>query len=153
MKVSLSVVIPAFNEERRLPGTLAVILPFLRGRPGTFEVLVVDDGSTDRTPEVARQAGAEVRVRQIAQSRHQRHHVLGVVRRRQRMGCEAGEEKRFPGRLVLGTQNRPAHIVCRRQVFLAVDTILHATDDAGNCDHTPEPGSGKPPPEFFVVEK
>lgn len=60
--VSLSVVIPAFNEERRLPGTLAMILSFLRGRGESFEVVVVDDGSTDRTGEVARRAGPEVRV-------------------------------------------------------------------------------------------
>ena len=62
MSVSLSVVIPAFNEEQRLPGTLAVILDFLRARPGTFEVVVVDDGSSDRTAEVAQKAGVEVRV-------------------------------------------------------------------------------------------
>ncbi len=62
--VSLSVVIPAFNEEKRLPRTLASILAFLRGRGESFEVVVVDDGSTDGTAEVARQAGPEVRVLQ-----------------------------------------------------------------------------------------
>lgn len=60
--VSLSVVIPAFNEEPRLPGTLATILPFLRSRGETFEVVVVDDGSRDRTALVAGEAGPEVRV-------------------------------------------------------------------------------------------
>lgn len=60
--VSLSVVIPAFNEEKRLPGTLAKVLPFLRARGEAFEVVVVDDGSTDRTAEVALAAGPEVRV-------------------------------------------------------------------------------------------
>lgn len=63
-RVSLSVVIPAFNEEKRLPGTLARVLPFLRSRGETFEVVVVDDGSADRTAEVARAAGPEVRVLQ-----------------------------------------------------------------------------------------
>lgn len=62
--LSLSVVIPAFNEEQRLPATLAIILPFLRSRGESFEVVVVDDGSTDRTAEVARAAGPEVRVLQ-----------------------------------------------------------------------------------------
>lgn len=62
--VSLSVVIPAFNEEPRLPGTLAIVLPFLRSRQETFEVVVVDDGSRDRTAQVAREAGPEVRVLQ-----------------------------------------------------------------------------------------
>ena len=60
--ISLSVVIPAFNEEPRLPGTLATLLPFLRSRGETFEVVVVDDGSRDRTAEVAQEGGPEVRV-------------------------------------------------------------------------------------------
>lgn len=67
--VSLSVVIPAFNEENRLPGTLAVVLPFLRGRGEPFEIVVVDDGSTDATAAVARQAGPEVRVLQNPRNR------------------------------------------------------------------------------------
>ena len=62
--VSLSVVIPAFNEEKRLPGTLGSMLRFLRERGESFEIVVVDDGSKDRTAEVARQAGPEVRVLQ-----------------------------------------------------------------------------------------
>ncbi len=64
MPISLSVVIPAFNEEKRLPGTLATLLSFLRGREESFEILVVDDGSTDATAAVAREAGSEVRVLQ-----------------------------------------------------------------------------------------
>ncbi len=62
--VLLSVIIPAFNEEKRLPTTLATMLPFLRSRGESFEIVVVDDGSTDRTAEVAQQAGPEVRVLQ-----------------------------------------------------------------------------------------
>jgi dolichyl-phosphate beta-glucosyltransferase len=49
----LSIIIPSYNEEARLPGTLqriAEYLPTLRLRT---EVLVVDDGSTDRTAVVA----------------------------------------------------------------------------------------------------
>ncbi|HEY7200133.1 MAG TPA: dolichyl-phosphate beta-glucosyltransferase [Candidatus Dormibacteraeota bacterium] len=57
----LSVVIPAYNEERRLPQTLSAVVAHLRsvGRP--FEVVVADDGSVDRTAELAGQAGPEVR--------------------------------------------------------------------------------------------
>ena len=62
MNVDLSVIIPAFNEESRLPGTLATILAFLRSRRESFEVLVVDDGSKDATASVAEGAGPEVRV-------------------------------------------------------------------------------------------
>ena len=58
----LSVVIPAYNEERRLPMTLSAILAYLRGRARPFEVVVADDGSADGTACVARDAGAEVRV-------------------------------------------------------------------------------------------
>lgn len=49
----LSVVIPAYNEERRLGESLERIIGYLEGRGGTFEVLVVDDGSRDRTAAVA----------------------------------------------------------------------------------------------------
>ena len=45
----LSVVIPAYNEAQRIPPTIEKISGFLRGRMGGFEILVVDDGSTDHT--------------------------------------------------------------------------------------------------------
>lgn len=45
----LSVVIPAYNEERRLPPNLNHILDYLRRQSYSYEVIVVDDGSTDRT--------------------------------------------------------------------------------------------------------
>jgi glycosyltransferase involved in cell wall biosynthesis len=50
---ALSIVIPAFNEERRLPASLERIAEYIRGSGRTTEVLVVDDGSRDRTAEVA----------------------------------------------------------------------------------------------------
>jgi len=46
-------VIPAYNEERRLPQTLAAIAAYLREQPFASEVLVVDDGSSDRTASLA----------------------------------------------------------------------------------------------------
>src|SRR5207245_9990282 len=61
----LSVVIPAFNEERRLPTTLERVLDYLRPRGNPFEVIVVDDGSSDGTCAVARAAGPETRVVEI----------------------------------------------------------------------------------------
>ncbi len=51
----ISVVIPAYNEERRLPGTLPRVLAFLEKRDYRWEVLVVDDGSADRTAEIVEQ--------------------------------------------------------------------------------------------------
>ncbi len=50
--LSLTVVVPAYNESHRLPATLAGIRPYLDSRFTTYEVIVVDDGSTDRTPEL-----------------------------------------------------------------------------------------------------
>ena len=55
MMPSLSVVIPAFNEERALGKTLAELAAYLRGTGLTYEIVVVDDGSTDQTVAVARE--------------------------------------------------------------------------------------------------
>jgi dolichyl-phosphate beta-glucosyltransferase len=48
-----SIVIPAFNEELRLPATLEKIAAYLKATGHQAEVLVVDDGSKDRTAAVA----------------------------------------------------------------------------------------------------
>jgi dolichyl-phosphate beta-glucosyltransferase len=48
----LSIVIPALNEELRLPPSLARIDAFLQQQPYQAEVIVVDNGSIDRTREV-----------------------------------------------------------------------------------------------------
>lgn len=53
--VDFSVVIPAYNEEQRLPKTLLSVLNYIRTRKETFEVIVVDDGSSDGTAAVIRQ--------------------------------------------------------------------------------------------------
>src|SRR5712664_724195 len=49
----LSIIIPSYNEELRLPGTLDRIAAYLQTYGGAAEVLVVDDGSKDRTAAVA----------------------------------------------------------------------------------------------------
>ncbi len=45
----LTVVVPAYNEEQRLPSTLAKILGYLERQPFRSEIIVADDGSTDGT--------------------------------------------------------------------------------------------------------
>ena len=59
---SLTVVVPAFNEARRLPQTLARLSGYLRDRVRNAEVLVVDDGSTDDTVATAASLGDAVTV-------------------------------------------------------------------------------------------
>jgi len=54
--VFLSIVIPAFNEEKRVGASLQAIVGYLAGKPFAAEIIVVDDGSMDRTSEVTRQA-------------------------------------------------------------------------------------------------
>lgn len=49
----LSVVIPAYNEEKRLPQSLAAVVAFLQSQPYTSEIVLSDDGSQDRTISLA----------------------------------------------------------------------------------------------------
>jgi dolichyl-phosphate beta-glucosyltransferase len=48
----LSIIVPAYNEESRLPATLQSVWEFLYGDNRDFELLVVDDGSMDSTPDI-----------------------------------------------------------------------------------------------------
>ena len=58
---SLSIVIPAYNEEQRLPSTLETVLAYLR-RPDSgfapWELIVVNDGSQDGTAALVKQLAA-----------------------------------------------------------------------------------------------
>lgn len=49
----ISLIIPCFNEEKRLGKSLKILAEFLMNRPDEFEIIIVNDGSTDRTTEVA----------------------------------------------------------------------------------------------------
>lgn len=51
-RVRYSIVVPAFNEERRIATTLDCLLQHFEDRVPKLEILVVDDGSTDRTSDV-----------------------------------------------------------------------------------------------------
>jgi dolichyl-phosphate beta-glucosyltransferase len=56
--VRLSVVIPAYNEQNRLPGTLRSSMEYLKSQSYNSEIIVVNDGSTDGTEQVVREHGA-----------------------------------------------------------------------------------------------
>jgi len=51
----LSIIIPAYNEEKRLPITLEQVYKFIQAQPYAIEVLVVENGSSDRTLDVAQE--------------------------------------------------------------------------------------------------
>jgi len=57
---SLSIIIPSYNEESRLPETLRRIASYLRRSGRETEVIVVDDGSHDRTAAVAESFRGEI---------------------------------------------------------------------------------------------
>jgi glycosyltransferase involved in cell wall biosynthesis len=69
----ISFIVPAYNEEHELSDTLAAIHDAASGAAQPYEIIVVDDASTDPTPEIAVQAGAKVipiNRRQIAAARN-----------------------------------------------------------------------------------
>jgi dolichyl-phosphate beta-glucosyltransferase len=61
VKRSLSIIIPAYNEAKRLPASLKKVREYLSAAQWEFaEVVVVDDGSVDNTVQLARDAGVRV---------------------------------------------------------------------------------------------
>jgi len=72
--INLSVIVPAYNEELRLPKMLEECLEFLEARKSSYEVIIVDDGSKDTTTEVGlgyvdKYGSDKVRVLSLAKNR------------------------------------------------------------------------------------
>ena len=55
MPTSLSIVVPAYNEADRLGNSLRAIVSYLSDNFPDAELIVVDDGSSDKTAQIARQ--------------------------------------------------------------------------------------------------
>jgi glycosyltransferase involved in cell wall biosynthesis len=69
----ISFIVPAYNEEHELSNTLTAIREAASGTTQPYEIIVVDDASTDATPQIASAAGAKVipiNRRQIAAARN-----------------------------------------------------------------------------------
>ena len=59
-QIHLSVIIPAYNEEKRLAKTLREIAKYLRIQSYIWEIIVVNDGSKDNTAQVVREMSSEI---------------------------------------------------------------------------------------------
>jgi dolichyl-phosphate beta-glucosyltransferase len=66
----LSVIVPAYNEEDLIAGTLDAIHDFLAARRESFEIVVVDDGSRDRTVQLVEQWGKTKNVRLLVNEKN-----------------------------------------------------------------------------------
>jgi dolichyl-phosphate beta-glucosyltransferase len=76
----ISIVIPVFNESRRIADSLSKVREFLGKTPLSFEILVVNDGSTDGTAEIVRRFEREgVRLIHHAENRGKGYSVRSGV--------------------------------------------------------------------------
>jgi dolichyl-phosphate beta-glucosyltransferase len=70
-EIDFSIIIPAYNEEHRIVNTLSSLVDYLRTLTYQFEIIVVNDGSSDRTEDVVRSFLAGVSIPNTCLSRHE----------------------------------------------------------------------------------
>ena len=73
----LSVIIPAYNEEKRITKTLLSVEEYLKRQPYNYEILVVSDGSTDSTIEVVSRLKEQISSLRIIDNK--KNHGKGFV--------------------------------------------------------------------------
>jgi len=73
----LSVIIPAYNEEKRIPDTLINIDKYLRKQDYQYEIIVVSDGSKDKTAAIVRQL--QVKIANLKLIDNKENHGKGFV--------------------------------------------------------------------------
>lgn len=78
-RLTISAVLPAYNEEANLEGTVRALAPVLAQVAADYEILVVDDGSADRTAEIGRRLGEEFPPLRLL--RHERNRGYGAALR------------------------------------------------------------------------
>jgi dolichyl-phosphate beta-glucosyltransferase len=75
----LSVIIPAYNEEKRITKTLQEIDKYLSKQSYNYEIIVVSDGSEDKTAEVARNLQGQIKNLRVIDNKE--NHGKGYVTR------------------------------------------------------------------------
>src|SRR3989338_4374202 len=88
----LSVIIPAYNEEKRITKTLLSVEEYLKRQPYNYEILVVSDGSTDSTIEVVSRLKEQISSLRIIDNK--KNHGKGFVVR-QGMLAAGGDVRLF----------------------------------------------------------
>jgi glycosyltransferase involved in cell wall biosynthesis len=122
LRLKLSVIVPAFNEARALPDTLARLDRACRRLPaGAVELIVVDNASVDETAQVAEHAGARVVLEPIR----------GVARARNTGASSAGGESFV---FVDADVAVPDHLLTRLEEALSDPSCLGGAVD---LDHRP----------------
>jgi len=74
----LSIVIPCFNEERRIRNSLMTLFGFLKNQKYSFEVIISDDGSTDQTLKIVEDIAKDYPIKLLKDS----HYGKGAAVRR-----------------------------------------------------------------------
>lgn len=77
MSIKLSVVIPAYNEEKRLPKTLEEIDKYLIRQNYDYEIIVISDGSKDKTVETVK--GLQSKIKNLRIIDNKENHGKGYV--------------------------------------------------------------------------
>ena len=75
VKPSITVIFPTFNEEANVAASVDGVREVLAARHDDFEIVVVDDGSTDRTPALADELAAKYA--EVKTVHHDRNYKLG----------------------------------------------------------------------------
>ncbi|MGC1211137.1 MAG: glycosyltransferase family 2 protein [Micromonospora sp.] len=77
--LTLSVVVPMFNEEAAIPALVARLRPVLDRHAGGYEVVAVDDGSADRTAQVLLEEGRRWRQLRVVRLRRNSGHQAALT--------------------------------------------------------------------------
>jgi len=139
--LDLSIIIPAYNETKRLPSMLSSTLEHLASFPKrTFEILIVDDGSSDDTATFALKIAAgqypkaDIRVVQLERNRGKggavRHGMLHARGRRLLMADADGASRFADVELLLGALDDLAPEGTEGTLGIAIGSRAHLVNTA-----------------------